>query len=151
MVSIELPPNYGIPLAISLGAIPLLGWIHGLIVTTMRRGAKVPYPHCYATLEQCATNPKAEQFNNAQRAHSNFLENAPQTMLYTLVAGLKWPNATAAVASVWLVARIFYLRGYVYSGQARGNGRFQGSLFWPAQGMLWGMTLFGVAKELISF
>lgn len=95
--------------------------------------------------------PKAEQFNCAQRAHANFLENAPQTMLFTLVAGLKWPNAAAAVGTGWLISRALFLYGYVYSGKPQGKGRFYGGTFWLFQGALWAMTVFGVARELINY
>lgn len=93
---------------------------------------------------------KAEQFNCAQRAHANFLENAPQTMLTTLVAGLKYPQAAAGVATGWIVFRSLFLYGYVYSGKPQGKGRFLGGLFWVFQGALWAMTL-AVARDLTNF
>jgi len=34
----------------------MLGFIHGAIVTGLRKDAKVPYPHTYATVEQCKSN-----------------------------------------------------------------------------------------------
>lgn len=94
---------------------------------------------------------KAEQFNCAQRAHSNFLENAPQTMLFTLVAGLKYPNLAAGIGALWVVFRSLFLYGYVYSGKPLGKGRLVGGFFWLAQGALWGLSVFGVARDLISF
>lgn len=109
MTTITLPQNYGLVLGVSLGAIPLLSWIHGAIVTKLRRPAKVPYPHSYASIEQCKENALAEQFNCAQRAHANFLENAPQTMLYLLVAGVKWPNLSATLGAIWVFFRVLFL------------------------------------------
>ncbi|KAJ5591639.1 uncharacterized protein N7459_002008 [Penicillium hispanicum] len=150
MVAITVPNNYGAAIAVALGAIPVLGFIHGSITTSVRKTANVPYPHSYATIEQCKQNPSAEQFNCAQRAHSNFLENAPQTMLFTLVAGLKYPELAAGIGSLWVAFRSLYLYGYVYSGKPQGKGRFLGSMFWLAQGALWGLTVFGVARDLIS-
>ncbi|RJE26261.1 Glutathione S-transferase [Aspergillus sclerotialis] len=150
MVAIILPENYGPVIAVSLGAIPLLGWVHGTIVTSLRQPAKVPYPHSYATVEQCKSNAKAEQFNCAQRAHSNFLENAAQTMLFTLVAGLKYPQLAAGIGAGWLACRALFLYGYVYSGKPQGKGRYLGGVFWLLQGALWAMTL-GVAKDLSNF
>ena len=97
------------------------------------------------------SQPKAEQFNCAQRAHANFLENAPQTMLFTLVAGLKYPQLAAGISSVWVLFRVLFLYGYVYSGKPQGKGRLMGSFFWLAQGALWGLSVFGVARDLISF
>lgn len=93
----------------------------------------------------------AEQFNCAQRAHSNFLENASQTMLFTLVAGLKYPKLATGIGAIWLVSRVVYLYGYVYSGKPQGKGRLMGEPFWLAQAALWGLSVFGVAQDLISF
>lgn len=95
--------------------------------------------------------PKAEQFNCAQRAHSNFLENASQTMLFTLVAGLKYPDLAPVLGAAWLVCRSLFLYGYVFSGKPQGKGRLIGSFFWLIQGALWGLSVFGVGKELISY
>ncbi|KAF7115380.1 hypothetical protein CNMCM5793_002196 [Aspergillus hiratsukae] len=151
MVAIVVPENYGAVVAVALGAIPVLGFIHGAIVSGLRKDAKVPYPHTYATIEQCKSNAKAEQFNCAQRAHANFLENAPQTMLFTLFAGLKYPHLATAVGASWLLFRSLFLYGYVYSGKPQGKGRMLGALFWLSQGALWGLSVFGVARDMISF
>lgn len=151
MVAITIPENYGAVIGVALGAIPVLSFIHGAIVSGLRKEAKVPYPHTYATVEQCKSNPKAEQFNCAQRAHANFLENASQTMLFTLVAGLKYPQLATGLGTLWFVTRSLYLYGYVYSGKPQGKGRYQGMLFWFVQGALWGLSVFGVGKDLISF
>ncbi|KAE8348121.1 hypothetical protein BDV28DRAFT_161625 [Aspergillus coremiiformis] len=141
----------GVVVGVALGAIPLLSFLHGTTVTSLRKEAKVPYPHAYATVEQCKSNPKAEQFNCAQRAHANLLENAPQTMLSTLVAGFKYPQLAASLCAVWLLARTVYWYGYVYSGKPQGKGRVFGAFMWPVQGALWGLSVFGVGKDLISF
>ncbi|KAL1991076.1 hypothetical protein VTN49DRAFT_5580 [Thermomyces lanuginosus] len=150
MVPITVPDNYWLPLAVGLGAMPLLATVHGTIVGRLRKPAKVPYPHCYATPEQCKNNPKAEQFNCAQRAHANYLENFPQTMLYTLVAGLRWPVASAVLGGAWVICRILFLQGYVYSGIPEGKGRYRGGLFWLLQGGLWAMAAFGVGLSLTN-
>jgi glutathione S-transferase len=94
---------------------------------------------------------KAEQFNCAQRAHANFLENAPQTMLFTLVAGLKYPQLAAGIGAVWAVLRVLFMYGYVYSGKPQGKGRMLGGFFWFAQAALWGLSVFGVGRDLISY
>ncbi|KAJ6134426.1 hypothetical protein N7523_000748 [Penicillium sp. IBT 18751x] len=151
MVAITIPSNYGGVIAVALGVIPVLGFVHGMITGSFRKEAKVPYPHSYASIEQCKENAKAEQFNCAQRAHSNFLENAPQTMLFTLVAGLKYPQLATGIAGLWVVFRSLFLYGYVYSGKPQGKGRMMGSFFWLAQGALWGLSVFGVGKDLISY
>lgn len=175
-VSVHVPLTpLSAAIAVALGVIPVLGFVHGSITTSLRKTANVPYPHCYATIEQCKQSvcpvlsydppvsialpqqtlmtvlqPSAEQFNCAQRAHSNFLENASQTMLFTLVAGLKYPELAAGIGSAWVALRSLYLYGYVYAGKPEGAGRLLGSMFWLAQGALWGLTVFGVARDLIS-
>ncbi|OOF92398.1 hypothetical protein ASPCADRAFT_210263 [Aspergillus carbonarius ITEM 5010] len=151
MLTLTVPENYGAVIAVALGAIPVLGFIHGSIVTRLRKGAEVPYPHCYATVEQCKANPKAEQFNCAQRAHANFLENSSQTMLFILAAGLKYPQLATGLGSLWVLGRSLFLYGYVYSGKPRGRGRIYGGFYLFVQGALWGLTSFGVARELISY
>lgn len=93
---------------------------------------------------------KAEQFNCAQRAHTNFLENASQTMLFTLVAGLKYPEYAAGIGALWVFFRALFLYGYVYSGKPEGKGRTIGSMFWLLQGALWGLSVFGVGSSLVS-
>ncbi|OGE53403.1 hypothetical protein PENARI_c008G04879 [Penicillium arizonense] len=151
MVAIIVPGNYGAVIAVALGAIPVLGFVHGIITGKQRKGAKVPYPHSYATIEQCKENPLAEKFNCAQRAHANFLENAPQTMFFTMVAGLKYPELAAGLGALWVVFRALFLHGYVYGGKAQGMGRLRGSLFWLVQGALWGLSVFGVGRDLLDF
>lgn len=71
-------------------------------------------------------------------------------MLSTLVAGLKYPQLAAGLATAWLVMRSLYLYGYVYSGKPDGQGRMLGGLFWLAQGSLWALTL-GMARDLTNF
>ena len=71
-------------------------------------------------------------------------------MLFTLVAGLKYPQLAAGIGAGWLVSRALFLYGYVYSGKPQGKGRLIGSVFWLLQGALWALTL-GVAKDLTNF
>lgn len=71
-------------------------------------------------------------------------------MLFTLVAGLKYPELATGLGGAWLVARALFLYGYVYSGKAQGKGRMLGGWFWLAQGALWGLSVFGVGKSLLS-
>ena len=72
-------------------------------------------------------------------------------MLYVLVAGLKYPEISAALGTAWVVSRALYLQGYVYSSKPEGRGRYKGSLFLLAQGALWGLSVFGVARSLINW
>jgi glutathione S-transferase len=95
--------------------------------------------------------PTAEKFNCAQRAHGNLMENMPQTMLFILVAGLKYPQASAAIGSAWVLSRIIYTYGYISSSKSRGAGRLYGVTFWFCQAVLWGMAVFGVGRDVLSF
>ncbi|KAE8554706.1 hypothetical protein TMatcc_005761 [Talaromyces marneffei ATCC 18224] len=151
MVSITVPDNYGAVIAVALGGIPLLSFVQGVVVTSLRKPAKVRYPQCYATPEQCKENPAAQKFNCAQRSHGNLLENMTQTMLFMLVAGLKYPNATAALGTAWIVFRALFAHGYITSEKANGGGRYNGGMFWLVQGALWGLAVFGVGLELLKF
>lgn len=72
-------------------------------------------------------------------------------MLFTLVAGLKYPQLAVGLGTAWLVFRTLFLYGYVYSGKPQGKGQMVGSFFWLVQGALWGLSVFGVARDLISF
>lgn len=72
-------------------------------------------------------------------------------MIYILVAGLKYPEASAALGIVWLTMRALYLQGYVYSSKPEGKGRYNGGLFLLPQGALWGLSVFGVARDFIKW
>jgi glutathione S-transferase len=54
MLSFVLPRSQVI--AVALGVIPVLGFIHGTVVGSFRKAAGVPYPHSYATVEQTKSN-----------------------------------------------------------------------------------------------
>lgn len=47
---------YSAVIAVALGGIPLLSWIQGIVVTSLRKPAQVRYPQHYATAEQCKEN-----------------------------------------------------------------------------------------------
>ncbi|KAL1959177.1 hypothetical protein VTO42DRAFT_2682 [Malbranchea cinnamomea] len=150
MVSITLPDNYGNVVAVAVGVIPLLGFVHGNIVNKTRRAANIPYPHTYATQEQCKADPNAEKFNCAQRAHANFLENMSQTVVSILVAGVKYPTAATLLGISWVAFRALFLYGYVYSKKPRGAGRLVGAPFWLVQGALWAISVFGVGLPMMG-
>ncbi|KAK9783988.1 putative Microsomal glutathione S-transferase 3 [Seiridium cardinale] len=178
MASLTIPHNYGPVLVVGLGVIPFVGAMHGIVAENFRPAAGVPYPHFYASMEQCEQNvrtlfptanierprklvgnqnpanlaqPKAEQLNCAQRAHANYLENMAQTMMYTLVAGLKWPRATVTIGLTWVFWRLIFAHGYIYSGKPEGNGRLRGAPFWLCQGALWAMSAGAIARNLMKF
>jgi len=139
--TITVPERYGAVLLIALGVIPLLAFTHGNIVGLQRKAAKIPYPNCYATHQEAKSSPAAYKFNCAQRAHAQFLENMPQTIILLLVAGLKYPQATALLGVGWVIGRVLYLYGYVYSGKEHGKGRAMGGGFWLCQLGLLGICI----------
>ncbi|PGH08917.1 glutathione S-transferase [Blastomyces parvus] len=149
MTTITLPDNYGNVLALVVGAVPLLNFLHMYEVGKNRKKSGIKYPHAYATPEECKQSPAAYAFNAAQRAHGNLLEHMPLVSLSALVAGLKYPNATAALTGTWIVMRALYMYGYVYSTKPEGRGRYMGGLHTLAQLGLWGMS-FGVAYSMIK-
>ena len=55
-------------------------------------------------------------FNNAQRAHQNFLEQLPTALLLPLVAGLGAPRVAVPATALYILARYLYASGYVSSG-----------------------------------
>lgn len=124
---------------------PFLSFFHGLHAGTFRKAAKVPYPQLYATPTQTSkeespnTAAAAHQYNCAQRAHANYMENMPQTMVMLLVAGLKWPLAATGLGVAWLAFRGLYAWGYIYGTKPKGGSRTMGSMFWLCQAGLWGM------------
>lgn len=64
-------------------------------------------------------------FNNAQRAHYNYIEMAPTTFVWLFIAGLYFPIPAAAVGLALFIFRIIYTIGYVKSGP---RGRSIGAL-----------------------
>lgn len=124
-------PSY--VLAISLVATPFLAFAHGTVTGAKRKAAKIRYPNAYASDQEMKSNPAAHQFNRAQRAHAQFMENAPQTIVSMLVSGLVYPNATIVLGLGWYISRVLYLYGYVAGKEQNGQGRYLGSGFWLAQ------------------
>jgi hypothetical protein len=56
------------------------------------------------------------RFNNAQRAHYNYLEGISLILVLELVAGLFFPRYAALLAFVYIVGRLFYGIGYRSAG-----------------------------------
>lgn len=133
-LAITIPDNYGYTALIALGVLPLMSFIQGSVVTSLRKPAKVPYPNHYATAEQVKASPEAYKFNCAQRAHGNFLENMPQTLALMLFNGLFYPTATPVLGGIWVLGRSLYAYGYITSTPgSNGKGRSIGSIFYLGQ------------------
>ncbi|KIW95920.1 uncharacterized protein Z519_02986 [Cladophialophora bantiana CBS 173.52] len=139
--TLTVPDNYSYVVFVALGAVPLLSWIQGNVVTVLRKPAGVPYPNAYASHEKAKESQAAYKFNCAQRAHANLLENMPQTIAYMLFAGLEYPTATLALGAGWLFFRIVYALGYIRGQAKNGGGRLFGGPVWLMQGGLWALSL----------
>ena len=83
----------------------------------------MPYPNTYATKEEIERNPKALQFNLAQRAHANFTENYGPFVAALLIGGLGYPSQAFWGGSAWIVGRLLYMFGYTHYGP---QGRIYG-------------------------
>ena len=65
------------------------------------------------------------EFNNAQRAHMNYVEWIASCLVFLLIGGLYFPIPAAAVGLGVVVFRFIYAFGYTSSGPA---GRLIGAL-----------------------
>ena len=65
-------------------------------------------------------------FNNAQRAHGNFVEMAPSTLVWTLISGLYFPIPAAAIGLAIVFFRLIYSIGY--AGDKGPQGRTIGAI-----------------------
>ena len=65
------------------------------------------------------------KFNNAQRAHYNFVEFAPSGFVMLFIAGIYFPIAAAVLGLVLFIGRIFYSYGYANGGP---KGRLIGAI-----------------------
>lgn len=58
------------------------------------------------------------RFNNAQRAHYNFLEGLASTVLLIIVGGIYYPVISASFGLAHIIGRLIYSVGYTYRGPA---------------------------------
>ncbi|KAE9404636.1 membrane-associated proteins in eicosanoid and glutathione metabolism [Gymnopus androsaceus JB14] len=84
-----------------------------IIVGLRRKAAGIKYPQMYAEKAEVEKSVDALRFNCAQRAHQNTLESIPLLYLTTCLAATKFPIVAASLCGSWVVARVFYTRGYV--------------------------------------
>jgi glutathione S-transferase len=70
-------------------------------------------------------------------------------MLSILIAGLKYPQLAAGLGAAWVFFRVLFMYGYIYSNKPQGKGRYNGSMFWFMQAGLWGLSVFGVARDFM--
>lgn len=135
-------------------------WL-GIRVGGYRKAAKLGYPtpvrRCLTACQTSLTHnqyadsahlEKADAdhkkalylFNCAQRSHGNFNENHTSVVVAMLIAGLRYPVATAVMGLGWSLGRIVYAVGYTSTEKTNGSGRMLGSFFWLFQFGLFGMA-----------
>ena len=78
-----LEPEYGYVLAVAVSSALVNQW-HGINVGKYRKKAGIKYPACYADNALAEKDPAANQFNCAQRAHANYVEQLPKYALREL-------------------------------------------------------------------
>jgi len=121
----------------------ILNALHAVNTGRYRNAAKVEYPLAYAPSSR--TDAAAVQFNSAQRAHGNYIENQPSMLGALLFAGIYFPLTAAAMGLGWSVCRWLYMKGYS-EGQQRGKGRHKGIFYLLFQVGLTGLAAWnGVA------
>lgn len=65
------------------------------------------------------------EFNNAQRAHYNYVEGVASILTFLLISGLFFPRLTVLLGAVYIVGRFAYGVGYRTAGA---RGRMVGAL-----------------------
>jgi glutathione S-transferase len=83
-----------------------------LPVMKHRKLADVPYPHMYASREECAKDPKKHLFNCVQRGHQNTLENYPGFLVLLASSSLFAARWAAVCGAIWMAGRYMYAAGY---------------------------------------
>jgi len=140
MASISIDPNYGYVLLAATSTF-LLNTVHSVNTGKYRKAAKINYPAAYAPSSR--TDNEAQQFNCAQRAHANFVENQVSAVGALLLAGIRFPLTSAILGAAWTISRYIYMVGYSQGGP---GGRYKGIYFWLFQLGLVGLACFnGVA------
>jgi glutathione S-transferase len=99
--------------ALGTGLVILLYIWTGLTVGQARKAHGVDYPNTQGT----------DAFNRVWRAHQNTLEALPQFLpalwLFAIIVSDRWAGA---LAILWAVGRILYVRGYAIAADKRGTG-----------------------------
>ncbi|KAI1188532.1 MAPEG family protein [Nemania serpens] len=118
----EVPNEYGYVLAVATSTI-FINTYHKNITYGARKASGIQYPTTYASQEQADRDPKAYNFNLAQRAHANFTENHAPFVTVLLIAGLGYPTWATYAGIAWVVGRFAYAFAYTkYGPKARTAG-----------------------------
>ncbi|KAL1898953.1 hypothetical protein Cpir12675_001706 [Ceratocystis pirilliformis] len=122
----EIPREFGYVLSVAATSF-FLNTALSFQVSAYRKAAGIKYPIAYANDELAAKDPKAFQFNCAQRAHLNYCEAHTSWLGALLISGLRYPVASASFGTVWIASRALYGRGYAMKGpEGRLGGAYLG-------------------------
>ena len=108
-----LPSEYGYVVLVGSGTV-LLNLFQMMRIGKLRRGLGIKYPEMYSD--------KHPEFNYAQRAHQNTLENLPFMLSGMFMAGLRMPLAAASCGAIWIAGRVAYTIGYWKAPEKRTAG-----------------------------
>lgn len=111
MVPLTIPPEFGYVL-LSIGVSWFVNFYLVFLVIKARNKYGVLYPALYADKD----HKGGEQFNCAQRAHQNTLENWASVQILMIVNGLVMPLTAATCGLIWSVGRVVYGYGYANHG-----------------------------------
>ena len=130
MPAIPLTEEYGFVILAAAGSMVVNFW-QMMNIGKLRRKHKILYP--------VMISEKHEDFNCAQRAHQNTLENLPFFLVNLLLGGVRFPKYAAIAGGVFLLGRVVYSIGY-YTGKP--ERRVPGAIMSTLLGMF---PLFGMA------
>ncbi|KAJ1552457.1 hypothetical protein HK096_000103, partial [Nowakowskiella sp. JEL0078] len=103
MSAITISTQYGYVLLLAL-AINLQIHLTGMSIGAQRRKHGVKYPDMGNGRHAAKLSDEAwTEFNNYQRVHYNYVENATQILTLILTAGLFMPKTSAAIGVVYMV------------------------------------------------
>ncbi|KAJ6549932.1 hypothetical protein B0H19DRAFT_951646 [Mycena capillaripes] len=85
-------------------------------VFKLRGLAGIEYPRLYANTQEMTASPAAMQFNCAQRAHQNTVENIAMYYVMTAIVAIRYPVIAASALEMWVLSRIAYTIGYIKGG-----------------------------------
>ncbi|KAJ7291060.1 hypothetical protein C8J57DRAFT_1163077 [Mycena rebaudengoi] len=140
--TIVVPAGLGYVAASFLSTAFVLGY-QTTVVNKTRRAAKIEYPRAYAEKAEMDKSPAAVQFNCAQRAHQNTLENLPIFYTLTLITSIKYPLIAATCLGLFSAARVGYTRGYT-TGDPKRRHNFMSVVNYPALLTLLGASVYTV-------
>ncbi|KAI0756369.1 Alpha/Beta hydrolase protein [Daedaleopsis nitida] len=108
---IILTKEFAYPVTAAVSTFYLLFW-QAMKVSYVRHQAKITYPQLYAERAEAEASLAARVFNCMQRAHQNTLEQIPVILSGTLIGGMTYPIAAAALCGTWVFTRVLYTIGY---------------------------------------